>query len=45
MSRRYEVLVLVAGDWTTAETGAAIRLAIDADRLHFFDPVSEQSIG
>jgi ABC-type sugar transport system ATPase subunit len=30
---------------TTAETGAAIRLAIDADRLHFFDPVSEQSIG
>ena len=29
---------------TTAETGGAVRLAIDADRLHFFDPISEQAL-
>jgi multiple sugar transport system ATP-binding protein len=30
---------------STAETGGALLLAIDADRLHFFDPVSEQALG
>jgi multiple sugar transport system ATP-binding protein len=30
---------------TSAETGGSIRLAVDADRLHFFDPVSEQALG
>lgn len=30
MTRRYAVLVLVAGDWTTAETGEEL----DHDRAH-----------
>ncbi|MDX6516228.1 MAG: multiple sugar transport system ATP-binding protein [Gaiellaceae bacterium] len=30
---------------STAETGGQIRLALDAARLHFFDPVTEQAIG
>jgi multiple sugar transport system ATP-binding protein len=30
---------------STAQTGERVRLAIDAARLHFFDPVTEQAIG
>jgi multiple sugar transport system ATP-binding protein len=30
---------------STAETAAQIRLALDAGRLHFFDPDTEQTIG
>jgi multiple sugar transport system ATP-binding protein len=30
---------------STAETGGRIRLALDAARLHFFDPATEQAIG
>jgi multiple sugar transport system ATP-binding protein len=30
---------------SAAHTGGQIRLALDAARLHFFDPVTEQAIG